>query len=92
MDVGHGACDGGVAVDVLEGADTVVLTGRVLPGRTTGEPGTVCPMVRLSQTVPVALTRPLGTRVLLDAASGAPLEPVRPLPPLPAVSGATGRL
>lgn len=33
---GHGSCDGGVAVDVLEGVDTVVLAGRILPGKELG--------------------------------------------------------
>ncbi|MGW1774609.1 hypothetical protein [Streptomyces sp. NPDC002104] len=67
---GHGACDGGVAVDVLEGTDTVVLGGRILPGKEVAEGGG-CPAVLLRATVPVALTRPLGDRVLVDAVSGA---------------------
>ncbi|MFZ3473052.1 hypothetical protein ACODT3_11040 [Streptomyces sp. 4.24] len=69
VDAGHGACDGGVAVEVLEGADTVVLGGRILPGRELPE-GEGCPAVMLGATVPVTLSRPLGGRVLVDAVSG----------------------
>lgn len=72
LSAGHGACDGGVAVEVLEGADTVVLAGRILPGE--HGPDAPCPAVMLHQEVEVTLTRPVGGRVLLDSASGAPLE------------------
>ncbi|MCX4781243.1 hypothetical protein [Streptomyces sp. NBC_01264] len=72
VDAGHGACDGGVAVEVLEGADTVVLGGRILPGKKPGK-GEGCPLIMLKATVPVTLTRPLGNRVLIDAVSGAAL-------------------
>ncbi|MCX5194182.1 hypothetical protein OOK31_09785 [Streptomyces sp. NBC_00249] len=71
---GHGACDAGVAVDVLEGAATVVLAGRILP-REDVRPDAACPLVMLEQTVPVTLTRPLGDRLLLDATTGTPLQP-----------------
>lgn len=70
---GHGSCDAGVAVDVLEGAGTVVLAGRILV-RTDLEPGAGCDAMMHVATVPVTLSRPVGDRVLLDAASGAPLE------------------
>ncbi|MFI8499506.1 hypothetical protein ACIGFK_13555 [Streptomyces sp. NPDC085524] len=70
---GHGGCDGGVAVDVLEGADTVVLAGRILPGKDLG-PGEGCNAAMYEQSVPVTLTRPLGERLVVDSASGAPLE------------------
>ncbi|MFE9565214.1 hypothetical protein ACFYM0_29340 [Streptomyces sp. NPDC006487] len=72
VDAGHGACDGGVAVEVLEGADTVVRGGRILPGATL-RGGEACPAIMLKATVPVTLTRPLGNRVLIDAVSGAAL-------------------
>ncbi|WP_405488519.1 hypothetical protein [Streptomyces sp. NBC_00096] len=72
VEAGHGACDGGVAVEVLEGVDTVVLGGRVLPGKKLPE-GAVCAAVMLKASVPVTLTRPLGNRVLIDAVSGAAL-------------------
>lgn len=72
VEAGHGACDGGVAVEVLEGVDTVVLGGRILPGKKVGE-GEGCPLIMLKATVPVTLTRPLGNRVLIDAVSGAAL-------------------
>ncbi|MFD7559345.1 hypothetical protein ACFV9E_33055 [Streptomyces sp. NPDC059835] len=70
---GHGACDGGVAVDVLEGTDTVVLAGRILPGGKAGRDG-ACPALMLQQRVPVTLARPVGERLVLDSESGAPLE------------------
>ncbi|MFD9727893.1 hypothetical protein [Streptomyces sp. NPDC059072] len=70
---GHGACDGGVAVDVLEGTDTVVLAGRILPGEKTGRDA-ACPAIMLEQNVPVTLTRPVGERIVIDSESGAPLE------------------
>ncbi|MFE2328870.1 hypothetical protein ACFXD5_34055 [Streptomyces sp. NPDC059385] len=70
---GHGACDGGVAVDVLEGTDTVVLAGRILPGGKAGRDG-ACPAMMLEQRVPVTLARPVGERLVLDSESGAPLE------------------
>ncbi|MFD6891328.1 hypothetical protein [Streptomyces sp. NPDC059957] len=72
VEAGHGACDGGVAVEVLEGVDTVVLGGRILPGKKLGK-GEGCPLMMLEATVPVTLTRPLGNRVLIDAVSGAAL-------------------
>lgn len=73
VDAGHGACDGGVAVDVLEGAGTVVLGGRILPGKEVAE-GMGCPAILLQTKVPVTLGKPLGDRVLIDAASGRPLS------------------
>ncbi|MEU8779545.1 hypothetical protein [Streptomyces sp. NPDC048606] len=76
---GHGACDDGVAVDVLEGADTVVLAGRILPSKDPrgargahGESG--CDMSLRRAKVLVTLSRPPGERILLDSLSGAPLE------------------
>ncbi|MEU9084069.1 hypothetical protein [Streptomyces sp. NPDC048357] len=69
---GHGSCDGGVAVDVLEGADTVVLAGRILPGAEPG-PGGGCDAMMHTQVVTVTPARPLGARLVIDAATGAPL-------------------
>ncbi|MCX5404419.1 hypothetical protein OHA37_11060 [Streptomyces sp. NBC_00335] len=69
VESGHGACDGGVAVEVLEGADTVVLGARILPSEKHPK-GAACPAILLKATVPVTLTRPLGNRVLIDAVSG----------------------
>ncbi len=70
---GHGSCDGGVAVDVLEGAGTVVLPGWILPGAGV-PPGTACDAMMRTQSVPVMLSRPVGDRIVVDAATGAPLE------------------
>ncbi|MFD4865599.1 hypothetical protein [Streptomyces sp. NPDC058412] len=67
---GHGSCDGGVAVDVLEGADTVVLAGRIVAD---AEPGTSCDAAMRTETVLVTLARPLGARLVIDAATGEPL-------------------
>ncbi|MDX3538026.1 hypothetical protein PV721_27485 [Streptomyces sp. MB09-01] len=81
VQAGHGSCDGGVAVDVLEGADTVVLAGRIVAD---AEPGTSCDAAMRLEMVPVALARPLGARLVIDAATGAPLAE-----PLPQVAPAT---
>ncbi|MFD9409436.1 hypothetical protein ACFWBN_20800 [Streptomyces sp. NPDC059989] len=70
---GHGNCDAGVAVDVLEGAGTVVLAGRILV-RTDLKPDAKCTGAMRRATVAVTLSRPVGDRILLDAASGEPLE------------------
>ncbi|MFI1280645.1 hypothetical protein ACH4U5_07715 [Streptomyces sp. NPDC020858] len=70
---GHGSCDGGVAVDALEGAGTVVLAGRILPGAEL-PPGAACDAAMRMQSVPVTLSRPVGGRIVVDAATGAPLE------------------
>uniref|UniRef100_A0AAU2JWT2 Lipoprotein n=1 Tax=Streptomyces sp. NBC_00049 TaxID=2903617 RepID=A0AAU2JWT2_9ACTN len=70
---GHGGCDGGVAVDVLEGTDTVVLAGRILPGPELG-PDQGCAAMMYHERVPVTLSRPLGDRIVVDAASGTALE------------------
>ncbi|MEV7519937.1 hypothetical protein [Streptomyces sp. NPDC091371] len=70
---GHGSCDGGVAVDVLEGTDTVVLAGRILPGKEPA-PGQGCDLAMRMQNVTVTLTRPVGDRILIDSESGAPIE------------------
>ncbi|MER6313304.1 hypothetical protein ABT237_05990 [Streptomyces sp. NPDC001581] len=72
VQAGHGSCDGGVAVDVLEGADTVVLAGRILPGVEPGQGGG-CDAVMHTQSVTVTPARPVGARLLVDAATGAPL-------------------
>ncbi|MFJ3724790.1 hypothetical protein ACIPYQ_19815 [Streptomyces sp. NPDC090045] len=76
VQAGHGSCDGGVAVDVLEGADTVVLAGRIVAG---AEPGTACDAAMRMEMVPVALARPLGARLVVDAATGGPLWEPRPV-------------
>lgn len=70
---GHGSCDGGVAVDVLEGVGTVVLSGRILPG-TALEPGAGCDAMLHTLTVEVVLSRPVGDRIVVDAATGRALE------------------
>ncbi|WP_445269054.1 hypothetical protein [Streptomyces sp. DSM 41634] len=75
VQAGSGSCDGGVAVDVLEGADTVVLAGRIVAA---AEPGTSCDAALRTEMVPVTLARPLGARLVIDAATGAPLLEPRP--------------
>ncbi|MET9690677.1 hypothetical protein ABZY81_19710 [Streptomyces sp. NPDC006514] len=70
---GHGSCDGGVVVDVLEGAGTVVLFGRTLPGAAP-EPGAGCDAMFHALTVEVVLSRPVGDRIVVDAATGRALE------------------
>ncbi|WP_327264597.1 hypothetical protein OG444_26950 [Streptomyces sp. NBC_01232] len=69
----HGSCDAGVAVDVLESAGTVVLAGRILSGAP--GPGVVaCDAMLRVQTVQVALSRPVGGRIVVDATTGGALE------------------
>ncbi|MFF4423533.1 hypothetical protein ACFY04_22600 [Streptomyces sp. NPDC001549] len=70
---GHGSCDGGVAVDVLEGVGTVVLSGRILPGAAL-EPGTACDAMLRTLKVEVVLSRPVGDRIVVDATTGRALE------------------
>lgn len=70
---GQGSCDGGVTVDVLEGVGTVVRSGRILPGAAL-EPGGGCDAMLHTLTVEVALSRPVGDRIVVDAATGRALE------------------
>ncbi|MGI5452040.1 hypothetical protein ACQEWB_02415 [Streptomyces sp. CA-249302] len=69
---GHGACDDGPAVDVLETDATVVLSASI-----TGAKDGSCTAQLLYKKVPVKLARPLGDRILLDAFTGAPIPPGR---------------
>jgi hypothetical protein len=65
---GHGVCDDGPAVDVLETAGSVVLSASI---RNPSEGD--CPaMLKLTE-VTVRLERPLGDRLLLDAFTGRPV-------------------
>ncbi|NUP41240.1 MAG: hypothetical protein HOY76_30510 [Streptomyces sp.] len=65
---GHGACDDGADVKVLETAGSVVLSGSIV-GASDGD----CTAQLLFQKVTVKLKRELGERVLLDAFTGAPV-------------------
>ncbi|MFJ8082291.1 hypothetical protein ACIQ6Y_16915 [Streptomyces sp. NPDC096205] len=65
---GHGDCDDGPAVDVLETGGSVVLSGSI---RNPSEGD--CPAVLKITKVTVTLARPLGDRVLLDAFTGRPV-------------------
>jgi len=65
---GHGACDDGADVNVLETAGSVVLSGSIV-GASDGD----CTLQLLFQKVTVKLKRKLGDRVLLDAFTGAPV-------------------
>ncbi|MFC8343207.1 hypothetical protein [Streptomyces sp. NPDC057280] len=65
---GHGACDDGAGVEVLETAGSVVLSGSIV-GASDGD----CTAQLLFQKVTVKLKRKLGDRVLLDAFTGAPV-------------------
>lgn len=66
---GHGACDDGPAVHVLETEGTVVLSASVVGGPD-GEP---CTAQLLAEDVTVELDRPLGDRIVLDAFTGLPV-------------------
>lgn len=65
---GHGACDDGPAVHVLETAGSVVLSATIV-GANDGS----CTSQLLMERVTVRLERELGDRVLLDAFTGAPV-------------------
>ncbi|MEU1415917.1 hypothetical protein AB0D09_41095 [Streptomyces sp. NPDC049097] len=70
---GHGACDDGPAVDVLETDGSVVLSTSVV-----GTKDGPCTAQLLSKRMTVRLDRPLGDRVLLDAFTGRPVPYGRP--------------
>ncbi|MFB7114115.1 hypothetical protein [Streptomyces sp. NPDC056190] len=65
---GHGACDDGPVVDVLETDGSVVLSASVI-----GTKEGPCTADLLLEEVTVKLNRPLGDRVLLDAFTGRPV-------------------
>jgi hypothetical protein len=65
---GHGACDDGPVVDVLETKGSVVLSGSV-----TGTKDGPCTSQLLHEEVTVELDRPLGERAVLDARTGRPV-------------------
>ncbi|WP_128376154.1 hypothetical protein [Streptomyces cavernae] len=65
---GHGACDDGPVVDVLETAGSVVLSASVV-----GSKGGPCEGVMLLEKVTVELNQPIGDRILLDAFTGRPV-------------------
>lgn len=65
---GHGACDDGPAVDVLETEGSVVLSASIR-NPSDGD----CPAMLEMTEVTVRLARPLGDRVLLDAFTGRPV-------------------
>ncbi|MEU6144484.1 hypothetical protein ABZ848_29550 [Streptomyces sp. NPDC047081] len=69
---GHGACDDGPVVDVLETDSTVVLSAAV-----TGAKDGSCTAQLLYEKVTVKLGRALGDRILLDAFTGRPVQPPR---------------
>ncbi|MGW3513448.1 hypothetical protein [Streptomyces sp. NPDC000994] len=65
---GHGACDDGPVVDVLETDGSVVLSASVV-----GTKEGPCTADLLLEEVTVKLNRPLGDRLLLDAFTGRPV-------------------
>ncbi|MCQ8192330.1 hypothetical protein [Streptomyces rugosispiralis] len=65
---GHGSCDDGPAVDVLETGGSVVLSGSVV-----GAEDGPCTAELLTEDVTVKLKRPVGDRVLLDELTGRPV-------------------
>ncbi|MGP4109324.1 hypothetical protein ACTWP5_00180 [Streptomyces sp. 4N509B] len=69
---GHGACDDGPAIEVLETADSVVVAGSVVTGP---DPAEACTGQLLSETLTHELSEPLGDRPVLDAFNGRVLRP-----------------
>ncbi|MGC9540621.1 hypothetical protein [Streptomyces sp. UG1] len=65
----HGSCDDGPAVDVLETDDSVVLSAYWV-----GTRAGICTLDLRAEKVRVALDRPLGDRILLDAFTGRPVR------------------
>jgi hypothetical protein len=70
-----GACDAAWGAYQYESGSTVVV-GSWERSSTNGP----CPAVGIGRRVHVTLARPLGTRVVLDVASGLPLVPGLPIP------------
>ncbi|KJK59670.1 hypothetical protein [Saccharothrix sp. ST-888] len=64
-----GGCDRPLPGEVYETDRAVVLIARL---GTTAKPGTVCPAVATAGTETFHLTRPLGTRAVLDLSTGEP--------------------
>lgn len=70
---GHGACDDGPAVSVVETGGSVVLFASVV-----GRDGGMCTKQLIVEEMRVELRHPLGERVLLDAFTGEPLTRATP--------------
>jgi hypothetical protein len=70
-----GACDAAWGAYTYESGSTVVVGSW---GRSSANGP--CPAVGIGRTARVTLARPLGTRVVLDVASGLPLVPGLPIP------------
>lgn len=68
VETGHGACDDGPAVDVLQTDGSVVLSASVV-----GTKDGPCTSQLLFEEVTVKLDRPVGDRILLDAFTGRPV-------------------
>ncbi|WP_353353320.1 hypothetical protein [Intrasporangium sp. DVR] len=68
VQIGHGACDRDLTGHAVEFADLVVVGGTHTPP----DPGTVCTMQYLLAPSVLRLAHPLGERVVIDIASGAP--------------------
>ncbi len=66
--IGSGACDGHLQAHAVEFDDLVVVGGTHTPA----PPGTSCTAQYLSTPAVLVLLRPLGDRVVIDVASGAP--------------------
>ncbi|MEV7419044.1 hypothetical protein [Streptomyces sp. NPDC089919] len=71
VSAGHGDCDGGARVEVLEAIDSVVLSGSAIPSKEDRDQ--VCDLVLRTEPVTVRLSHPLAGRIPLDALTGAPL-------------------
>jgi hypothetical protein len=67
---GHGACDGGAEVDVLETEESLVFAGSIV-----NESDGMCTEQLLTEDVTVELERPVGERAMLDAFTGELLLP-----------------
>lgn len=68
VQLGHGACDRDLTGHAVEFPDLVVVGGTFTPP----DPGTMCTMQYLLSPTVLQLREPLGERVVIDIASGAP--------------------
>jgi hypothetical protein len=67
---GHGACDGGAEVDVLETGESLVFAGLIV-----NESDRICTEEVLTEDITLELERPVGERAMLDAFTGELLLP-----------------
>ncbi|MER7247917.1 hypothetical protein [Kribbella sp. NPDC000426] len=71
ISLSHGACDTDLRAHAVEFDDMVIIGGTHAPTRT----GAPCPLVLLNKTMTITLTKSLGNRAVISAATGTRLTP-----------------